>query len=188
MPGRPRWRFWVRGTLIAATWVTRSATSSATAPIRRGGVHLHLACVAAHRDPDRPVGDGRRRSRAAARARYRSSISPPAGRGAACGAAVRADGAFRSPRGDQRLLQGPFVEGDSRLFESGFILELAFAIGAALVLVALGSLAIRVIRSIRRRPPTAVLEPPRISEPVLRFVRVRVAAGPLGRRAPPLPV
>ena len=53
----------------------------------------------------------------------------------------------------ERLVQDePFADG---LLASGFLLELLFAIGSALLLACLGSAAIRAIRSLGRRRPTA---------------------------------
>jgi hypothetical protein len=83
----------------------------------------------------------------------------------------------------ERVVQDePFVDG---LFASGFGFELLFALASALVLAVLGSIAIRVIRSLRRRATTVTvpdgngLIPPRI--PPTRTV---VVVGDV--RAPPL--
>ena len=83
----------------------------------------------------------------------------------------------------ERIAQrDPFAE---TLFGSSFLFELSFAIGSALVLVALGFAVLRVIRSIRRQPPLvvthiAVTRRPGVVAPVRRSLR------PGGTRAPPL--
>lgn len=56
----------------------------------------------------------------------------------------------------ERLVQRePFTEG---LLASGFVFELLFAIGSALVVAALGSVALRVMRTPRREPTAATSE------------------------------
>jgi hypothetical protein len=56
----------------------------------------------------------------------------------------------------ERIVQRePFTEG---LLASGFVFELAFAIGSALVLGVLGSIAIRIARVVRRRPAATPIE------------------------------
>lgn len=56
----------------------------------------------------------------------------------------------------ERIVQRePFTDG---LLASGFALELLFAIGSALLLAGLGSVALRVIRSPRRQPTTTAIE------------------------------
>jgi hypothetical protein len=83
----------------------------------------------------------------------------------------------------ERIVQHePFTEG---LLASGFAFELLFAIGSALLLGLLGSIAVRVIRVSRRRPMAAKIES-RIG-----LIPQRVApAHPVivvgGVRAPPL--
>ena len=83
----------------------------------------------------------------------------------------------------ERIAQrDPFAEG---LFGSSFLFELSFAIGSALVLVALGFAVLRVIRALRRQPPVVVAQilapvPPVVVAPVRRSLR------PGGTRAPPL--
>jgi hypothetical protein len=58
----------------------------------------------------------------------------------------------------ERIVQRePFTDG---LLASGFAFELLFAIGSALLLAGLGSAALHVIRSLRRRPTTATTEDP----------------------------
>jgi hypothetical protein len=55
----------------------------------------------------------------------------------------------------ERVVQRePFGDG---LLSSGFVLELVFAIGSALLLAALGTAAARVIRSFRRQPATSAV-------------------------------
>ena len=83
----------------------------------------------------------------------------------------------------ERIAQrDPFAEG---LFGSGFLFELSFAVGSALVLIALGFAVLRVIRSIRRQPPAVVarFQPP--SAPLVVPI-VRRELRPGGTRAPPL--
>ena len=83
----------------------------------------------------------------------------------------------------ERIAQrDPFAEG---LFGSSFLFELSFAIGSALVLVALGFAVLRVIRSIRRQPPTSIARTVAPSRPVSAAI-VRRASRPGGTRAPPL--
>lgn len=58
----------------------------------------------------------------------------------------------------ERIVQRePFTDG---LLASGFVFELLLAIGSVLLLAGLGSAALRVIRSLRRRPTTAAIEDP----------------------------
>jgi len=83
----------------------------------------------------------------------------------------------------ERIAQrDPFAEG---LFGSSFLFELSFAIGSALVLVALGFAVLRVIRSIRRQPPVLVAQILASSSPVTTPI-VRRDLRPGGTRAPPL--
>jgi len=83
----------------------------------------------------------------------------------------------------ERIAQrDPFAEG---LFGSSFLFELSFAIGSALVLVALGFAVLRVIRSIRRQPPVLVAQILASSAPVTTPI-VRRELRPGGTRAPPL--
>ena len=83
----------------------------------------------------------------------------------------------------ERIAQrDPFAEG---LFGSSFLFELSFAIGSALVLVALGFAVLRVIRSIRRQPPTLIAQTVAPNRPVTAPI-VRRASRPGGTRAPPL--
>jgi hypothetical protein len=76
----------------------------------------------------------------------------------------------------------PFAEG---LFGSSFLFELTFAIGSALVLIALGFAVLRVIRSIRRQQPAVVARIITPSRPVA-VPLVRRTLRPGGTRAPPL--
>lgn len=56
----------------------------------------------------------------------------------------------------ERIVQRePFTDG---LLASGFAFELLFAIVSALLLAGLGSVALRVVRSIRRQPTTAAID------------------------------
>lgn len=84
----------------------------------------------------------------------------------------------------ERLLQrAPFV--DKGIFGSGFLLELAFAVGSALLLAAIGSAIAGIARSIRREPPSRAL----VDVPVaLRTDRPTAAdpSVPGDVRAPPL--
>jgi hypothetical protein len=83
----------------------------------------------------------------------------------------------------ERIAQrDPFAEG---LFGSSFLFELSFAIGSALVLVALGFAVLRVIRSIRRPQPVLIARILSPSRPVTSPI-VRRALRPGGTRAPPL--
>jgi len=83
----------------------------------------------------------------------------------------------------ERIAQrDPFAEG---LFGSSFLFELSFAIGSALVLVALGFAVLRVIRSIRRQSPVVVAHIPTTTSPVV-VAPVRRSLRPGGTRAPPL--
>jgi hypothetical protein len=83
----------------------------------------------------------------------------------------------------ERIAQrDPFAEG---LFGSSFLFELSFAIGSALVLVALGFAVLRVIRSIRRQSPVLVAQIVAPNRPVTAPI-VRRASRPGGTRAPPL--
>jgi hypothetical protein len=75
----------------------------------------------------------------------------------------------------------PFAEG---LFGSSFLFELTFAIGSALVLIALGFAVLRVIRSIRRRQPAVITRILTPSRPVA-VPLVRRTLRPGGTRAPP---
>jgi hypothetical protein len=83
----------------------------------------------------------------------------------------------------ERLVQHePFVEG---IFSSGFTLELAFALAAAVVLAAVGSVALRIARAIRRSMPTVprvdLVTPPLSDAPPRRAIALAV-----GVRAPPV--
>jgi hypothetical protein len=83
----------------------------------------------------------------------------------------------------ERLVQRePFSEG---LLESGFVFELLFAIGSALVVAALGSVALRVMRA-PRREPTAATGEDRVASiaEYLVFSRPLIVVGDV--RAPPL--
>jgi hypothetical protein len=83
----------------------------------------------------------------------------------------------------ERVVQRePFSEG---LLASGFVFELLFAIGSALVVAALGSVALRAIRTPRREPRAATSED-RIGSIVesLAFARPLIVVGDV--RAPPL--
>jgi len=83
----------------------------------------------------------------------------------------------------ERIAQrDPFAEG---LFGSSFLFELSFAIGSALVLIALGFAVLRVIRSIRRQPRVVVAQIEATSRPAVAPL-VRRASRPGGTRAPPL--
>jgi len=83
----------------------------------------------------------------------------------------------------ERIAQrDPFAEG---LFGSSFLFELSFAIGSALVLVALGFAVLRVIRSIRREQPAVVAQILAPSTPAV-VPLVRRTRRPGGTRAPPL--
>jgi hypothetical protein len=83
----------------------------------------------------------------------------------------------------ERIAQrDPFAEG---LFGSSFLFELSFAIGSALVLVALGFAVLRVIRSIRRQQPIVVAQIAAPDRPVV-VPLVRRTLRPGGTRAPPL--
>jgi hypothetical protein len=83
----------------------------------------------------------------------------------------------------ERIAQrDPFAEG---LFGSSFLFELSFAIGSALVLVALGLAVLRVIRSIRRQPRVVIAQFPALVVPVA-LPLVRRALRPGGTRGPPL--
>jgi hypothetical protein len=83
----------------------------------------------------------------------------------------------------ERIAQrDPFAEG---LFGSSFLFELSFAIGSALVLVALGLAVLRVIRSIRRQSPVVIAQFPTLIAPVVVSL-VRRALPPGGTRGPPL--
>lgn len=83
----------------------------------------------------------------------------------------------------ERIAQrDPFAEG---LFGSSFLFELSFAIGSALVLVALGFAVLRVIRSIRREHPAVVARILAPNTPVV-VPLVRRTLRPGGTRAPPL--
>ena len=83
----------------------------------------------------------------------------------------------------ERLVQRePFSEG---LLASGFVFELLFAIGSALVVAMLGSFAIRAMRT-PRREPTAATSDDRVGSIVesLAFSRPLIVVGDV--RAPPL--
>jgi hypothetical protein len=83
----------------------------------------------------------------------------------------------------ERIAQrDPFAEG---LFGSSFLFELSFAIGSALVLIALGFAVLRLVRSVRRRPPVVVSQIRTPSHRVLEPI-VRRELRPGGTRAPPL--
>lgn len=83
----------------------------------------------------------------------------------------------------ERIAQrDPFAEG---LFGSSFLFELSFAIGSALVLVALGVAVLRVIQSMRRPAPVVVANIPAPSRPLV-VAPVRLSLRPGGTRAPPL--
>jgi hypothetical protein len=83
----------------------------------------------------------------------------------------------------ERLAQRePFTEG---VLASGFVFELLFAIGSALVVAALGSVALRAMRT-PRREPTAAASEDRVGSIVesLAFSRPLIVVGDV--RAPPL--
>jgi hypothetical protein len=83
----------------------------------------------------------------------------------------------------ERLVQRePFSDG---LVASGFVFELLFAIGSALVVAALGSVALRAMRT-PRREPTAATSEDRVGSIVesLAFSRPLIVVGDV--RAPPL--
>lgn len=83
----------------------------------------------------------------------------------------------------ERLVQRePFTEG---LFASGFALEILFALVSALLLVLLGSIALRVIRSIRRQAPS--ISASDSIGPILEIdAQARLAATQGDPRAPPI--
>jgi hypothetical protein len=83
----------------------------------------------------------------------------------------------------ERIAQrDPFAEG---LFGSSFLFELSFAIGSALVLIALGFAVLRLVRSVRRQQPVVVAQIRTPSRPVV-VALVRRTSRPGGTRAPPL--
>jgi len=83
----------------------------------------------------------------------------------------------------ERIAQrDPFAVG---LFDSSFLFALSFAIGSALVLIALGFAVLRVIRSIRRESPVVVAQFHTPSLPLIVPI-VRRTIRPGGTRAPPL--
>lgn len=85
----------------------------------------------------------------------------------------------------ERLVQRePFTDG---LFASGFVLELMFALGSALVLTLLGSVALRVIGSLPRRSVSVTLRD-HIDPVTELFVRTRHVICEGDPRAPPLAV
>ena len=186
MRGRPPWRFWVRGALLAAIgghWLGNvicdrgeylgaglDYTWRASMPLIIQTILVAMVIAAVELVPDRPTA---RLPRLSTGAILRWLV-------------ISQVGLFLAFEGTERLFQADEVAAGG-LFGSGFGLELVFAIVGSLVLLALGSAALRAIRSIRRRPPTAFVAT-RVVVPVRRIAVARVVAGPLGRRAPPLPV
>ena len=155
MAAKPTWLFWVRGTLLSAIcghWIANTIldarqytdvgleyTWRASLPVAIQT--LLLVMVAALLGPlARHTRVGAARPRPWSRPRLLALLT-------AAQLFV-----FVLLEVSERLVQRePFVDG---LFSSGFGFELVFAIGSVLVLAALGSVAIRVIRSLRRRATT----------------------------------
>jgi hypothetical protein len=183
MVPRPRWLLWARGTLLCALaghWVANGVADAdqyasaglqytwrAFLPIAVQTVLLLVAVVL--------LGPASRRW---------GGVERPPLRGARLFGALAASqlALFLLMEVSERLVQRePFTEG---LLASGFDVELLFAIGSAVLLAVVGSVALRVIRSLRRRPGTRRMEggiglTPRHVAPAHRSILVG------GVRAPP---
>jgi hypothetical protein len=188
MAAKPRWVFWARGTLLSALcghWIanaildagqyTRAGleyTWRASLPILVQTILVLLIVIVLG-----PLADRGRRAEVlqpVVRPRRTSLLSLLATSQVAL---------FLLLEVSERLIQRePFSGG---LLASGFGFELLFAIGSALLLAGLGSVALRVIRSFRRQLTAVTVE-----DPVVLFpLHVAPAHPPIlvgGVRAPPL--
>jgi len=184
MASKPAWLFWVRGTLISAICGHGVANALFDADeYRHAGLSFSWsAFVPMAIQVLVVVGAWWGLGRVRPRARPRTEPTRHLRRLLAALIASQLV-LFMLLEVTERIAQrDPFAEG---LFGSSFLFELSFAIGSALVLIALGFAVLRVIRSIRRRPPVVVT---RIASPIKPVVvpLVRRALLPGGTRAPPL--
>jgi len=184
MASKPAWLFWVRGTLISAICGHGVANALFDADeYRHAGLSFSWsAFVPMAIQVLVVVGAWWGLGRVRPRARPRTEPTRHLRRLLAALIASQLV-LFMLLEVTERIAQrDPFAEG---LFGSSFLFELSFAIGSALVLIALGFAVLRVIRSIRRRPPVVVT---RIASPIKPVVvpLVRRASLPGGSRAPPL--
>jgi hypothetical protein len=183
---KPRWRFWARGTLLTAIcghWIANvtldgdqfrdaglAYTWRASMPIVVQTVLILVVAVLLG-----SVGHTRGQSRRPRQLRQSHILALLT----MCELVL-----FFILEVSERLVQRePFIEG---VFGSGFGLELLLAIGAALFLVGLGSIAVRAIGSVRRAPtPARILDRtspiPQLVPPAHSVVVV------CDGRAPPLP-
>lgn len=162
MAAKPRWLFWARGTLLSAIcghWIANTVldpdqytragleyTWRASLPIVIQTILILLVVLM--------LGPLSKRSRSA----QNSPAARSFGSSLLMLLATSQLLLFLLMEVSERIVQRePFAEG---LLASGFAFELLFAIGSALLLAGLGSAALRVIRSLRRRPTTATIEDP----------------------------
>lgn len=189
MAGKPKWVFWARGTLISAIsghWIANllldpgqyeraglEYTWRAFVPALLQSILVLLVVVV--------LGRLSRWVRSTARSRSRRTSNLVR---ALILLATSQLVLFLLMEVSERVIQRePFADG---LFASGFAFELLFAIVSALLLTAFGSVALRVIGSIRRRAMTAPIED-RIRTIIDRVVPARAVLVAGSVRAPPLP-
>ncbi len=184
MAPKPSWLFWVRGTLLSAICGHAIANALFDADEYR---HAGLSYSWSAYIPmliQALVVVGAWWALGRVRWRRRSTVDPTRHLRRLLAALVASQLVlFMLLEVTERIAQrDPFAEG---LFGSGFMFELSFAIGSALVLIALGFAVLRLVRSVRRRPPVLVAHIRTPSRPVVVSLVRRVSrAG--GTRAPPL--
>lgn len=177
-------RFWVRGTLLTAIAghgisnlvfdadqyerVGSVATWSAHLPLLAQTVLVAIAICVVGRRGGAPA-----------------PITSGIGRGALLIALTAAQlGLFLLFETSERLIQRtPFEDG---IFGSGFTLELVLAVGAALLLFAIGAALAGIARTLRRQPARRRMEAERLAPPIHRRPTSRPAGSPGDGRAPPL--
>jgi hypothetical protein len=184
MASKPSWLFWVRGTLLSAICGHAIANVLFDADEYR---HAGLAVSWSAFVPmaiQVLVVVGAWWALGRVRSRPRSTAAPEQRLRRLLAALIASQLVlFMLLEVTERMAQrDPFAEG---LFGSSFLFELSFAIGSALVLVALGFAVLRVIRSIRRQPPVVIAQFPALVDPVV-VPLVRRSLPPGGTRGPPL--
>src|SRR5262245_55827336 len=184
MASKPAWLFWVRGTLLSAICGHAIANALFDADEYRhaGLTYSWSAFVPMAIQALVVVGAWWALGRI--RWQTRPSMAPPRRLRRLLAALIASQLVlFILLEVTERIAQrDPFAEG---LFGSSFLFELCFAVGSALVLIALGFAVLRVIRSIRRQPSMVPSQIPAPRVPVVTPL-VRRALRPGGTRAPPL--
>ncbi|MGH2658908.1 MAG: hypothetical protein ACRDHS_04400 [Actinomycetota bacterium] len=188
MTGKPKWVFWVRGTLLSALsghWIANllldpgqyeraglEYTWRALLPVLLQTILVLLVVVVVRR-PLRTAMNTK------ARLRHASNLS----RLLILLTTSQLVLFLLMEVSERGIQREPFADG---LFASGFAFELLFAIVSALLLVAFGSVALRVIGSPRRRAMTSPIDD-RIRPLPELVVPAHAALIVGGVRAPPLP-